>query len=62
MSGRIMLQRMLFTTCWRGIDLSLDGKIIMECYGSIMSYFTSVLRDRYRKYALSKSLYVTISG
>lgn len=46
----------------RGIDLSLDGKIIMECYGSIMSYFTSVLRDRYRKYALSKSLYVTISG
>lgn len=45
-----------------GIDLSLDGKIIMECYYEILNYFTFVLRERYKKYALSNTLRVTITG
>ena len=45
-----------------GIDLSLDGKIMMECYGSLFRYMTFVLRERYKEFQLSKTLRVTISG
>ena len=45
-----------------GIDLSLDGKIMIECYGSLFRYLTFVLRERYKDYLLAKSLRVTISG
>ena len=45
-----------------GIDLSLDGKIMMECYGSLFRYLTFVLRERYKDFLLAKSLRVTIFG
>ena len=49
-------------TSVKGIDLSLDGKILMECYESLFKFFTLLLKDRFNKYLISKALRVTISG
>ena len=45
-----------------GIDLSLDGKILMECYGGLSKFFTSLVQEKFNKYSLSKALRVTITG
>ena len=45
-----------------GIDLSLDGKILMECYGGLFKFFTSLVQEKFNKYSLSKALRVTIMG
>ena len=45
-----------------GIDLSLDGKILMECYNGIFQFFTSLVQEKFNKYSLSKALRVTITG
>ena len=44
-----------------GIDLSVDGKILMECTNGVFEYFASVLRKKYKNHSLSKTLHVTIS-
>lgn len=44
------------------IILSLDGKIIMECYGEIFTFFTQLLKEKLSKYRLSDSLLVDITS
>ena len=44
------------------IILSLDGKIIMECYGELFKFFTKLIKERLSKYKLAESLMVAISG
>ena len=44
------------------ILLSADGKIIMECWGALFSFFTRLIKERLSKYKLSDSLLVAISG
>lgn len=43
------------------IILSLDGKIIMECYNSLCEFFTRIIREKLTNYLLSDSLFVYIS-
>ena len=44
------------------VTLSLDGKIVMECYGSVLGFFTRLIREKLSKYRLSESLFVDICG
>ena len=44
------------------IMLSMDGKILMECFGSICGFFTRMIRERLSKYQLANGLLVSISG
>lgn len=46
----------------KGIDLSIDGKILMECYESLFEFFTLLMKEKFSKYSISKTLRVTISG
>lgn len=45
-----------------GIDLSVDGKIMMECTNGLFEYFAFLLHEKYKNHLLSKTLHVTISG
>ena len=45
----------------KGIDLSVDGKILIECTNGLFEYFASLLREKYKNHSLSKTLHVTIS-
>ena len=45
-----------------GIDLSLDGKILMECYGGLFKFLSTVLQEKFSKHAIAKALRVTITG
>lgn len=45
-----------------GIDLSIDGKILMECYENLFKFLTSIIREKFNKYPISKTLLVTITG
>lgn len=45
-----------------GIDLSVDGKIMIEYTNGLFYYFASLLREKYKNHSLSKTLRVTISG
>lgn len=42
------------------VALSLDGKIIMECYVSVLDCFKRLIREKLSKYRLSESLFVDI--
>ena len=44
------------------IILSLDGKIIMECYSGLFEFFTKLIKEKLSKYKLAESLMVAISG
>lgn len=44
------------------IILSLDGKIMMECYNNLFSFFTKLVKERMQQYKLSDSLVVYITG
>lgn len=44
------------------IILSLDGKILMECYEGLFDFFTRMIRERLSKYRLAEALLVSISG
>lgn len=44
------------------IILSLDGKIIMECYDEIFHFFARLIKERLSKYRLANALLVYISG
>jgi len=50
------------TVYTQGIDLSLDGKIVMEFYGSLFRFLTSLIQERLGHYKLAKALHVTITG
>ena len=68
--GKIFGYRHCHTTCFQkergrdieGIDLSVDGKILIECTNGLFEYFASLLREKYKNHSLSKTLHVTISG
>ena len=44
------------------IMLSIDGKIVMECYDRLFKFFTRLIRERLSKYRLANALFVAISG
>lgn len=44
------------------IILSIDGKIMMECFRDLFDFFESLIKERLSKYRLSDSLLVSISG
>ena len=44
------------------IMLSMDGKILMECFGPLFDFFTRMIRERLSKYQLANGLLVSISG
>lgn len=44
------------------IDLSLDGKILIECYEGLFHFIERLLRKRFSKYRLSDSLIVALGG
>ena len=50
------------TTRATQIMLSMDGKILMECYGGLFDVFTRLFRERLSKYRLAGGLLVAISG
>ena len=43
------------------VILSLDGKIIMECYNELFAFFTCLVREKLLDYRLSDSLFVYIT-
>ena len=34
----------------------------MECYDGLFKFFTSLVQEKFKKYSLSKTLRVTITG
>ena len=44
------------------IILSIDGKILMECYKDLFDFLTRMIRERLSKYRLADALLVSISG
>ena len=44
------------------IVLSMDGKILMECFNDLFDFFTRIIREQLSKYRLAESLRVCISG
>ena len=44
------------------IILSLDGKILMECFKDLFDFFGSLIKEKLSRYRLSESLLVSISG
>ena len=49
---------------YMGMDmvvLSLDGKIFMECYGSLFDFFTRIIREKLSRFSLSDSLFLYIT-
>lgn len=45
----------------QNILLSMDGKIIMECYESLLRFFTECIKERLHKFRLANALEVYIS-
>lgn len=45
-----------------GIALSLDGKILIECYNSLFIFFQNLIKEKFHKYLISKAIRVTITG
>lgn len=45
---------------YENIILSMDGKIIMECYNGILRYFQNIMRYRYKNHSVSGALKVMI--
>lgn len=43
------------------VILSLDGKIMMECYDDLFDFFTRLIREKLSNYRLSDSLYIDIT-
>lgn len=46
----------------KSIILSMDGKIIMECYGELFRFLTRLIREKLSDIPLAKALYVYIDG
>lgn len=43
------------------IILSLDGKIAMECYNDLFTFFTRLIRERFASYRLADSMFVFLT-
>lgn len=43
------------------VILSLDGKIMMECYWSLFEFFTRIIREKLSNYRLADSLFMDIT-
>ena len=43
------------------VILSLDGKIMMECYWSLFCFFTRIIREKLSNYRLADSLFIDIT-
>lgn len=50
------------TTHVEQIILSIDGKIIMECWGNLFEFFARLIKEKLSNYRLAESLMVNISG
>ena len=44
------------------VALSIDGKIIMECYNEVLGFFTRLIREKLGKYRLAEAVSVQICG
>lgn len=44
------------------VILSIDGKIVMECYNDLFAFFTKILREKLSRYRMADSLLVYITG
>jgi len=40
----------------------MDGKIIMEFYGTLFDYFEKLIAEKFSMYRLAKAIRVTITG
>ena len=45
-----------------GIDLSIDGKIMMECSDHLWDYVTTLMRKSLKQHKLAGALHMTITG
>ena len=45
-----------------GIDLSIDGKIMMECSDHLWDYVTTLMRESLKQHKLAGALHMTITG
>ena len=45
-----------------GIDLSIDGKILMECSDHLWDYVTTLMRESLKQHKLAGALHMTITG
>ena len=43
------------------VILSLDGKIFMECYGSLFDFLTRIIREKLSRFSLADSLFLYIT-
>ena len=43
------------------VVLSLDGKIFMECYGSLFDFLTRIIREKLSRFSLADSLFLYIT-
>lgn len=43
------------------VVLSLDGKIFMECYGSLFDFLTRIIREKFSHFSLADSLFLYIT-
>ena len=46
----------------KGIDLSIDGKILMECDNYLWEYMTALMRKSLERHKVAQAIYMTISG
>ena len=46
----------------KGIDLSIDGKILMECENYLWEYMTALMRKSLGRHKVAQAIYMTISG
>ena len=45
-----------------GIDLSIDGKILMECDNYLWEYMTALMRKSLERHKVAQAIFMTISG
>lgn len=45
-----------------GIDLSIDGKILMECDNYLWEYMIALMRKSLERHKVAQAIYMTISG
>lgn len=54
--------RRCFSYSFQNVSLSMDGKILMECYGSFMGFVRRSLCEIFKKYKLTDAIRVWIDG
>lgn len=51
-----------FPFCFLNVSFSIEGKILMECYGSFLGFIRRSLNELFKKYKLADSIRVWIDG